>query len=933
MHWSQVFTPPQSPAAVAQSGGGGGGAQPANNNQLNADADAAIAANMVSDEELLSPAVQEQAGTFSPQPGPSAPPTIHDWSDTFTLKKVAHNRNKKFNHDQYFYSLKIKSLPQEFDTVTSLQALPEIFQAVWELCSKDFNPTDAVCVTIFTKTMENPMHLKMQFFSNFNPRDLTEMVMKINSGGLFCIDDSLRLIIQRTVIPAGGAAKRKHIHSSHDRKRFARSIVQVNVGKNLCLPACLVLGQCHHDPNKDRAYWRTLTNKTSLKLEKKACELVNEAGLDVGKKFSILGIDKFQKTVLKDYQIKVVGAEQGNIVIAKFPEKQEKRKVIYLLYEDGHFDLITTPSGFHQRAYYCHSCDKATDHKEEHRCPGYCPKCYRPREQCPEPEPKDRVFCQKCKREFNNNDCFDIHEKRRQNGRTYCQDLFICPKCGVFVSFLTRKFKIHECGEMFCHPCQEWVKQATHKCYLKPLEPRMHGEQNRFVFFDYETYLDTEGIHKPCYAVAQYSTGEEFRFPPDGVPMAGYDVQKEFGEWVFSEKHRGATLIAHNFRGYDGHFLLSYLIENNLKGVEVIRRGSQILDLRYPALEICARDTLNFVMTKLSNFPKAVGLAECEQKGDFPHRFNKPDNWDKVLPFPDLEDYMIDGLNRADRRKFEQWHTEEKHAKGVFDFRAEMAGYCSKDVTILRKCALQFRDNFIAMTNVDPYQSVTIAAACSTYFKTKILKKKEIAVISANGYQPNRKTSAEATQWLEWLRLEHPNIEHGRNGKERKFDRYFVDGFDPDTNTIYEYNGCVHHGHPTCTNEDDRTPFSLKKMSEVYEQWIRKKLYLEGMGYNVEEKWSCEWLQERKDPDIQQFLFSQNLRDPLQPRDAFKGGRTNASCLFKEIQDDEQILHYDIVSLYPFINKTAEHPIGHPKIIGPSTDQDSIPRVASNRKQ
>ncbi|XP_055347986.1 uncharacterized protein LOC129595097 [Paramacrobiotus metropolitanus] len=163
--------------------------------------------------------------------------------------------------------------------------------------------------------------------------------------------------------------------------------------------------------------------------------------------------------------------------------------------------------------------------------------------------------------------------------------------------------------------------------------------------------------------------------------------------------------------------------------------------------------------------------------------------------------------------------------------------------------------------------------------------------------------------------MSHPNIEHGRNGKERKINRYFVDGFDPDTKTVYEYNGCVHHGHPECTNEDDRAPFSLKKMSEVYEQWIRKKLFLEGMGYNVEEKWSCESLRERKDPDIQQFLLNQNLRDPLQPREAFKGGRTNASCLFREVQEEEQILHYDIVSLYPFVNKKAEYPIGHPKII------------------
>ncbi|XP_055353765.1 uncharacterized protein LOC129599526 [Paramacrobiotus metropolitanus] len=929
-NWSQVYTPPQSPATQSdetqepmevtvenvldvEENVQAGGAEPMDVDVQDNDDDVgeAIVANHVPSQESLSQPVHD---VNVPESGQSIP-SESDWSKAFTLQKISHNHNKKFNHHQYFYSLKIKSLPQEFDTVTSLEALPEVFKAVWKACSKDFQPHDAVCITLFTRTMENPMHLRMQFFSNFNPRDLTEMVMKINSGGLFCIDDSLRLVIQRTVIPAGGARVRKHIHSTHDRKRFARSIVQVDVGYNLCLPACLVLGRFYHDPAKNIRNWKQLTDKREKKLQELAAKLVEEAGLTVGTKFSLNDIERFQTTALKEFQIKVVGAEQGNIIIARCPERQGKLETIYLLYENGHFDLITSPSGFHRRGYYCELCDKAYVQKEKHRCQGKCTKCYRPREVCVEPEETSRILCTDCNREFNNNKCYDLHKKARKNGRPYCTELFICPNCGVFVSLLNRKFKKHECGEMFCHPCQEWVDQATHKCYLKPLEPRVHGSSSNYIFFDYETYLDAEGIHRPCYVVAQYTSGEEFRFPPDNVPMGGYDVQKEFGQWVYSEQHRGYTLIAHNFRGYDGHFLLSYLLENNLKGVEVIRRGSQLLDLRYPALEIKARDTLNFVMTKLSNFPKAVGLTECESKGDFPHRFNKPENWDKVLPFPDVDEYMVDGLKRADRRKFEQWHAEEKQKKGVFNFRAEMSDYCSRDVTILRKCALQFRENFINMTNVDPFQNVTIASACQTYYKTKLLKAKEIAVISANGYQPNRKTSAEATQWLEWISMSHPNIEHGRNGKERKINRYFVDGFDPDTKTVYEYNGCVHHGHPECTNEDDRAPFSLKKMSEVYEQWIRKKLFLEGMGYNVEEKWSCEWLRERKDPDIQQFLLNQNLRDPLQPRDAFKGGRTNASCLFREVQEDEQILHYDIVSLYPFVNKKAEYPIGHPKII------------------
>jgi hypothetical protein len=52
--------------------------------------------------------------------------------------------------------------------------------------------------------------------------------------------------------------------------------------------------------------------------------------------------------------------------------------------------------------------------------------------------------------------------------------------------------------------------------------------------------------------------------------------------------------------------------------------------------------------------------------------------------------------------------------------------------------------------------------------------------------------------------------------------------------------------------------------------------------------------------------------NPLEPRDAFYGGRTEAFTLF---QKDKDISYVDVTSLYPYINKTGKIPIGHPEII------------------
>ena len=57
------------------------------------------------------------------------------------------------------------------------------------------------------------------------------------------------------------------------------------------------------------------------------------------------------------------------------------------------------------------------------------------------------------------------------------------------------------------------------------------------------------------------------------------------------------------------------------------------------------------------------------------------------------------------------------------------------DVTVLRLCALKFRQDFIDLTQVDPFDSVTIASACQKYYRTYQMEKEQIAVISGHGYQ------------------------------------------------------------------------------------------------------------------------------------------------------------------------------------------------------
>ena len=79
-------------------------------------------------------------------------------------------------------------------------------------------------------------------------------------------------------------------------------------------------------------------------------------------------------------------------------------------------------------------------------------------------------------------------------------------------------------------------------------------------------------------------------------------------------------------------------------------------------------------------------------------------------------------------------------------------------------------------------------------------------------------------------------------------------------------------------------------MEELYKNTQKKIKWLKDQGFEVVEKWGCTFKKEmEQDEELKQFVKDRGFVDPLQPRDAFFGGRTNAAKLLHECQDDEKI--------------------------------------------
>ena len=196
-----------------------------------------------------------------------------------------------------------------------------------------------------------------------------------------------------------------------------------------------------------------------------------------------------------------------------------------------------------------------------------------------------------------------------------------------------------------------------------------------------------------------------------------------------------------------------------------------------------------------------------------------------------------------------------------------MLNYCRSDMDILRQACLKFRDLLMSATGecvwdargkpqwtgaVDPFDSVTIVSVCMNVYRTKFLEEKWRAKLAGNsdwvpakymdgvmkvlqgnqwvpeaemvigekefvhstfakiplgGYKIDQ-YSKSSIQYLEWVsRREGVKIQHALNGGKVCLPgtRYKLDGYCHETNTAYEFQGCVFHGCLRCFPRRDET--------------------------------------------------------------------------------------------------------------------------------
>ena len=851
----------------------------------------------------------------------------------FILQKVNSRHVRKYNTYQDDYEVRPRT--KKLDTA-SLHDVRLLFEQLLKRTKKQrgLDGNDLFRIIIDHVSLTHPVSTKSMRVAGF---DFEKLLNTIDYKELPILECT---ISTEVIKMPRGTGRLQVTRNNLDKKR---SVIRIKNDDTMCLARAIVTALAIQEPEKWTASQLHNGIKKGRALQTKlARDLHAESGVSVndwGNDFS--DVQKISEHL--EVQINILDAEQFNEVV--YSSTPDRPKKIYLYKDKDHYDVITSMTAFNNTDYYCHTCKKGYTLRDKHRCPDKCLACYEyfpSGDKCGTSVDDKNIMCDSCSRTFFGQTCFDNHLKTRgKKGPSVCDTVFKCLECQ---RVLTRKDispEDHVCGTTKCGNCKQWVVMSEHKCYMKPKSckggrclstfPSDHPWfgtclkddpcyacrtcSEAYMFFDLECSQDT-GEHLINLAVAQDFQGVSYEFTN----------QKDFCEWVFRKEHKGYTFIAHNLKGYDGQFILNWCVNNGIRP-ETIYSGNKIMMLKVKEFGVRFIDSLNFIPQALRTFPKTFGLSEIK-KGYFPHYFNKPCNQNYVGPLPSKSEYGHDQMSSKDRTEFLQWYDQKKVEGYEFDMQKELREYCRSDVDILRRSCLQLRENFIKAANIDPLQYVTIASVCMAIFRGHYLKPDTIAVVN-NTVQTER-FSKESIAWLDRLsERDGVTIQHALEGGEKKLllkgTWYKVDGFDGASNTVYEFQGCFWHGCRRCYTPDTINKHNQIPMHELYTKTQAKNQAIRDAGYNLIEVWACEL---EKDRSFQTFKkgWTREVIEPLNPRDAFYGGRTNATKLLYRFKEGEHGKYKDVCSLYPTVQFYDNYPVGHPdKIFNPTAGPGALP--------
>ena len=485
----------------------------------------------------------------------------------FKIVGIRNRENKKFK--SYTNEFRVKVL-KELDDDNEIY---HIFQELVKTVKKrgNLSNNNMIRVVIQNEELPNSISTKFNKVESFKLGDLENIIKIMDYRGIPL--ETSKIVVQSVKIPTG----KGRLYLTKDTISRKCCIIMVKNDDTTCLARWIVTAVANLHPEK----WtktqlhdgfsksRKLQKEEAMKLHEEANVEINDYGNDLS------DIEKFAKHL--GIEINIIDAEQFNSIVHTANKDSEDK--VYLLKTRNHFDVIKSLTAFYDTPYYCHEYKKAYTKRDKHKCPSKYLSCftYTKDTKC---EGKE-IICEKCNRKFFGKRCFKNHLKDRSKieGKTdiVCDTVKKCNDCSRII---TGKYvDFHRCGYSKCTNCGKYVGK-NHKCFIKKVKAKggncmtfktescynddsikktdwcypCRTYTEKYMFYDFEATQNT-GTHTINLSIAQDFNGKEY---------IHYSIE-EFCKGFLNDKFKGYTVIAHNSKGYDCHFVLKWLIDQGIK--------------------------------------------------------------------------------------------------------------------------------------------------------------------------------------------------------------------------------------------------------------------------------------------------------------------------------------------------------------------------------
>lgn len=248
---------------------------------------------------------------------------------------------------------------------------------------------------------------------------------------------------------------------------------------------------------------------------------------------------------------------------------------------------------------------------------------------------------------------------------------------------------------------------------------------------------------------------------------------------------------------------------------------------------IICREHSNFIQ-RASNHLRGRGCYDCKKTRKYDsEKFiglsNKVHNgkylYDKVIYNGSHSDVIITCLEHGD---FNQTPTNHLRGKGCLLCATESTRLVSYD--FINRCNLvhNFKYDYDLVIYKNLRTDVLIKCKEHGYFRQR-------AKNHLHGQGCPKCGDNFGIKENKWLDL------YGIKERQIRIGRYVVDGYDPDTKTIYEFNGDFWHGNLDVFKKDDYNNVLKRTFGELYEKTIKKEIELKKMGYSIISIWENDF--------------------------------------------------------------------------------------------